>query len=59
MFYADLDRVAERAVALKSMGFGWITVNATAIFQAGARKLDEMIDALGQIHDRLRQELGP
>lgn len=58
MFYADHDRVAERAVALKAMGFEWIAVNATAVFQAGARRLDAMIDALGQLHDRLRREVG-
>jgi probable F420-dependent oxidoreductase len=57
-FYADHDRVAERAVALKAMGFEWIAVNATAVFQAGARRLDAMIEALGQLHDRLRREVG-
>ncbi|MDH3598559.1 MAG: LLM class F420-dependent oxidoreductase [Candidatus Tectomicrobia bacterium] len=58
MFYADLDQVAARAVAIKAMGFGWAAVNATAVFQSGARSLDAMIEALGRIHDRLRREVG-
>lgn len=58
MFYADHDRVARRAIALKAMGFEWIAVNATAVFQAGARRLDAMIEALGQLHERLRREVG-
>ena len=58
MFYADLDQVAARTVAIKAMRFGWAAVNATAVFQSGARSLDAMIEALGQIHDRLRREVG-
>jgi probable F420-dependent oxidoreductase len=58
MFYADLDRVAQRVVDLKSMGFGWAAVNATAIFQSGARSVEAMIESLGKIHDRLRHEVG-
>lgn len=58
MFYADHDRVAERAVALKAMGFEWVAVNATAVFQAGARSVEAMIDALGRLHERLRREVG-
>jgi probable F420-dependent oxidoreductase len=57
-FYADLDGVAKRTVALKTMGFAWAAVNATAVFQAGARSLEALIDALGQIHERLRHEVG-
>jgi hypothetical protein len=53
-----LDRVAQRAVDLKSMGFGWAAVNATAIFQSGARSVEAMIETLGKIHDRLRREVG-
>jgi len=58
MYYADLDRVAKRVVDLKGMGFGWAAVNATAIFQSGARSVEAMIDTLGKIHDRLRREVG-
>lgn len=55
-FYADLDQVAARAVAVKEMGFGWGALNATAIFQSGARSVDGMIDVLGRIHERLVAE---
>jgi hypothetical protein len=34
-FYANHDMVLARVAALKAMGFGWVTLNATAIFQAG------------------------
>jgi len=40
------------------MGFGWVAINATAIFQAGARSVDAMTDALARLHDRLRAEVG-
>lgn len=58
MYYADHDRVAARVADLKAMGFEWAAVNATAVFQAGARSVDAMIDALGRLHDRLRREVG-
>ncbi len=58
MYYADLDRVAQRVVDLKGMGFEWAAVNGTAIFQSGARSVEAMIEALGKIHDRLRREVG-
>lgn len=58
MYYADLDQVAKRVVDLKGMGFEWAAVNATAVFQSGARSVEAMIEALGKIHDRLRSEVG-
>ena len=57
-FYADTDRVVARVAALRAMGFGWVSLNATAIFQAGARSVQAMIDALGGLHTRIRAELG-
>ena len=45
-FYAEPDRVVARAAALQSMGFQWVSLNATAMFQAGARSVDAMIEAL-------------
>jgi probable F420-dependent oxidoreductase len=57
-FYADPDRVVARVVALRAMGFQWVSLNATAIFQAGARGVPAMIDALGGLHTRIRAELG-
>jgi hypothetical protein len=40
------------------MGFGWVSLNATAIFQAGARSVQAMIDALDSLHGRIRAEVG-
>tara|TARA_B100000579_G_scaffold263097_1_gene216800 strand:- start:531 stop:1439 length:909 start_codon:yes stop_codon:yes gene_type:complete len=58
LFYADLDAVAERAAVVSAMGFDWTSVNATAIFQAGARSVDAMIEQLEAIHTRIRKEVG-
>jgi len=57
-FYGSHDAVVARVAALKAMGFGWVAINATAIFQAGARSVDAMTDALARLHDRLRAEVG-
>jgi hypothetical protein len=57
-FYADHDAVMARAAALKAMGFGWVTLNATAIFQAGARSVEAITDSLARLHDRIRAEVG-
>jgi hypothetical protein len=40
------------------MGFGWVALNATAIFQAGARSVDAISDELARLHDRIRAEVG-
>ena len=40
------------------MGFHGVALNATAVFQAGARSVDAMTDALAGLHDRLRAEVG-
>jgi len=57
-FYADLDRVVARAEAIAAMGFSGCALNATAMFQAGARSVDALIDKLQAVHDRLRGALG-
>jgi probable F420-dependent oxidoreductase len=57
-FYADHARVAARVAELRAMGFGWVALNATAIFQAGARSVDAMLEALGALHGALRAEVG-
>ncbi len=57
-FYKDDDNVARRAVELRQQGFQWGALNATAIFQAGYRSIDALIDKLDAIHTRLRVELG-
>jgi probable F420-dependent oxidoreductase len=57
-FYADHGAVVARVAALREMGFGWVSVNATAMFQAGARSVDAMIAELEKLHQRLRGEVG-
>jgi probable F420-dependent oxidoreductase len=53
-FYADLDAVAATAANLAEMEFDWLAVNATAIFQSGAKNLDQLIDALASVFQRIR-----
>jgi probable F420-dependent oxidoreductase len=57
-FYAEPDRVVARVVELQAMGFQGVALNATALFQAGARSVDAMIDALGALHAKIRAEAG-
>jgi probable F420-dependent oxidoreductase len=57
-FYTNHDRVVARVVELRDMGFQGVALNATAIFQAGARSVDAMIEALGALHTKLRREVG-
>jgi len=57
-FYADHDRVVARVAELKTMGFEWATLNATAVFQAGARSVGAMLDALGALHGKIRAAVG-
>jgi probable F420-dependent oxidoreductase len=57
-FYVEHDRVVARVVELKALGFQWVALNATAIFQAGARSVAAMIDALGALHTKIRGEVG-
>ena len=47
-----------RAEQIAALGFGWIALNATAIFQAGARSVDAIVEQLGELHGRLRAALG-
>ncbi len=57
-FYDDPGSVAGRAAELKAMGFDGVTLNATMIFQSGARSADAILDKLQTLHDRLRAEVG-
>ena len=57
-FYADTAQVVRRAEQVAEMGFEWTALNATAIFQAGARSVDAMLNALGELHDAIRKATG-
>jgi rhodanese-related sulfurtransferase len=51
-------QVAAVAGKLREAGFDGVAVNATGTFQAGARTLDALIDALAAHHDAIRREVG-
>ncbi len=57
-FFGDHDRVVRRAEEISAMGFEWTAVNATAVFQAGARSVDAMIEQLSALHGKLRAAVG-
>jgi probable F420-dependent oxidoreductase len=57
-FYAEHDAVVARVAELKAMGFGWVALNATAVFQAGARSVAAMTEQLAKLHERIRAEVG-
>jgi hypothetical protein len=57
-WYADHDRVVRRAEELANLGFDWVSLNATAIFQAGARSVGAMLDELAALHARIHATLG-
>ena len=57
-FYTQHDQVVRRVVELKAMGFEWVALNATAIFQAGARSVPAMLDQLRALHGKIRGEVG-
>jgi hypothetical protein len=40
------------------MKFDYVSLNATAIFQSGARSVEAILDTMQILHDRLRAELG-
>jgi probable F420-dependent oxidoreductase len=57
-FYAEHDRVVARVIDLHAMSFEGVSLNATAIFQAGARSVDAIIDALASLHTKIRGAVG-
>lgn len=57
-YYANHEQVVSRVVHLQDLGFEWVSLNATAIFQAGARSVDAMIEQLGLLHEAIRTETG-
>ena len=57
-FWAEPAQVAGVAGRIRDAGFDGVAVNATGMFQAGARSLDALIDALGAHHEAIRREVG-
>jgi len=57
-WYADHDRVVRRVEALAALDFEWVSLNATAVYQAGARSVDAMVDQLGRLHGKIHTAVG-
>lgn len=55
-FYKNDDHVIRRIAEVKAQGFQWGSLNATAMFQAGYRSIDALIDKLASMHARIRAE---
>ena len=56
-FYNNRDAVLRRASSIAELGFE-CALNATEIFQAGARSVDAMIEKLGELFEAIRAEVG-
>tara|TARA_B100000795_G_C22638996_1_gene375704 strand:- start:329 stop:838 length:510 start_codon:yes stop_codon:yes gene_type:complete len=54
-FYADKEKVFAAAERIKGFGFEWMAINMTAIFQAGARSVEELVEQVADVHDALRE----
>ena len=52
-FYGDKDRVFAAAERILNLGFDWMTVNMTAVFQSGARSVEALSEAVATLHDEL------
>lgn len=57
-FFADDAAVLSAADAIAEADFDWITLNMTAMFQAGARTESAMIDRLEALITMLKREIG-
>jgi len=57
-FYTEVDNVIRRAELAAEAGFEWGALNATAMFQAGFRSVDALIEQLGVLHEGLRKHIG-
>jgi probable F420-dependent oxidoreductase len=57
-FYQEHDRVVRVAEQVQKLGFEWVAINATAIFQSGARSVAAIAEHLEALHARLRAAVG-
>ena len=54
-FYRDKDRLLAAAERIQGLGFEWLAINMTAIFQSGARSVEALTDSLVAIHEDLHR----
>ena len=47
------------AEQMQALEIDWLSLNATAVFQAGARSVDAIVDELGTLHTKIRAAIGP
>ena len=52
---ADKEKVFAAAERIKGFGFEWMAINMTAIFQAGARSVEELVEQVADVHDALHE----
>lgn len=57
-FWTRTAEVAATAAAAREAGFEWAAVNVTGVFVAGARTPDALTQALAELHDAIRAEVG-
>ena len=57
-FHSSPERIAEVVTHARQAGFGWAAINGIAVYVNGARNVDARAEALAQIHDRIRAEVG-
>ena len=50
-FYKNMDNIKARIDIVEELGFDWGSLNATAIFQAGYRTVDAIIEKLSEIRE--------
>ncbi len=55
-FYSDLDRMHQRYVELRDLGFHRTSINAITLFQGGHRTVESLIERLAEIHEKLKAE---
>ena len=54
-FYADKEKGFAAAERIKGFGFEWMAINMTAIYQAGARSVEELVEQVADVHDALHE----
>ena len=58
MGYDHIDVFDHVVMGVPVEGRPRVTLNATAIFPAGARSVEAITDSLARLHDRIRAEVG-
>jgi hypothetical protein len=57
-FHSSPDQIAAVAGAAREAGFGWVALNASMIYIAGAQNADSLSEDLEKIQERIRAEVG-